>query len=489
MNGGPGDKQQLGRIALKQKLAPAGAIEDVLAHPTSARGAQGSADRLKALADQFGVPGLDLNQVVIPLENLKLIPHEVARQYGILPIVVKDDRILLAMSNPADRRPIDEIEFVTGRRVHPYVVLPDELRRSIDETYRRQSAGEDYYVGPGCTKDYLVSIGLGHLAASRPQPPELPPGPPAIAASSPGLPRPSAAAAADDLGIEELTARKAAPSAALDDAFGSRVGPLPGDKPKARVDQAKVLVVDDEDDIRKMLVRVLTQKGYQVIEASKGLEALQLVRDQMPDLILLDAMLPEVHGFDIARRIKGSARYGHIPIVMISAIYRGWRVAEDLKSSYGVEGFLEKPFKIGDVLMHVENALAGRNQQVREDDILGREAQSYLDVALQAYRAGDLDGAIEKLREGIAIDPLAFQLHYHLGLLYGRRDNVFDAIHELERAVDLQPRNFSALKNLAVLYQKVGFKHKATEIWERALSTAPDDETRQSIKEHLMNLL
>lgn len=490
MNGGPGDKQQLGRIALKQKIAPTGAIEDVLAHPTSGRGAAGTADRLKALSQQFGVPGLDLSQVVIPLENLKLIPHEVARQYGILPIVVKEDRILLAMSNPADRRPIDEIEFVTGRRVHPYVVLPEELRRAIDDTYRRHAAGDDYFVGPGCTEEYLTSIGLGHLAAQRPQPPEIPKGPPAIAASTPGIPRPSAKAAdSDDLGIEELVARRAAPSAGLDDAFASRVGPLPGEKTKPRVEQAKVLVVDDEDDIRKMLARVLTQKGYQVIEASKGLEALQLVRDQMPDLILLDAMLPEVHGFDIARRIKGSARYGHIPIVMISAIYRGWRVAEDLKSSYGVEGFLEKPFKIGDVLMHVENALAGRSQQVREDDILGREAQSYLDVALQAYRAGDLDAAIDKLREGIAIDPLAFQLHYHLGLLYGRRDNVFDAIHELERAVDLQPRNFSALKNLAVLYQKVGFKHKATEIWERALATAPDDETRQSIKELLMNLL
>ncbi len=79
--------------------------------------------------------------------------------------------------------------------------------------------------------------------------------------------------------------------------------------------------------------------------------------------------------------------------------------------------------------------------------------------------------------------------HYHLGLLCGRRDDVFEAIHELETAVDLQSRNFSALKNLAVLYQRAGFKHKAVEMWERALSAAPDEETRQGIKDHLMGLL
>jgi Tfp pilus assembly protein PilF len=73
--------------------------------------------------------------------------------------------------------------------------------------------------------------------------------------------------------------------------------------------------------------------------------------------------------------------------------------------------------------------------------------------------------------------------------LCGRRDEVFEAIHELETAVDLQPRNFSALKNLAVLYQRAGFKHKAIEMWERALASAPDDETRHGIKEHLMTLL
>ena len=71
-------------------------------------------------------------------------------------------------------------------------------------------------------------------------------------------------------------------------------------------------------------------------------------------------MLPELHGFDIARRIKGSAKYGRIPIIMMSAVYRGWRIAEDLKQNYGIEEYLEKPFRIADVLEAVQRLLAAR---------------------------------------------------------------------------------------------------------------------------------
>jgi tetratricopeptide (TPR) repeat protein len=175
---------------------------------------------------------------------------------------------------------------------------------------------------------------------------------------------------------------------------------------------------------------------------------------------------------------------------MVSAIYRGWRFAEDLKESYGVDAFLEKPFKIGDVLNLVQRSLDGRKSEApQEDDELSREASESLNQGIEAYKNGNLDAAIAHLQRGINVDPLSFKLHYHLGLLYGRRENIFEAIHELETAVDLQPKHFSALKNLAVLYQRAGFKHKAIEMWERALGNAPDEETKQGIKEHLMGLL
>ena len=138
----------------------------------------------------------------------------------------------------------------------------------------------------------------------------------------------------------------------------------------------------------------------------------------------------------------------------------------------------------GEVVLGLGSAGSNRIRSAILDTIV-----RVLEQGMDAYRAGDLDLAVAKLREGLGVDPGSFQLHYHLGLVLGRGEDIFDAIQELETAVDLQPRHFAALKNLAILYQRAGFKYKAIEMWERALGNSPDDETRQGIKEHLMALL
>jgi DNA-binding response OmpR family regulator len=252
-----------------------------------------------------------------------------------------------------------------------------------------------------------------------------------------------------------------------------------------------VLVVDDDPDIRKMLCRLLVSRGLNVIEADRGNVALRLLKEKSPQLIVLDAMLPEVHGFDIARRIKKSERFARMPIIMVSAVYRGWRFAEDLRQGCGVDYFFEKPFRIDELLRAVDSALAGiRNAGAMppEQDV-SAEAEEELTKGIEAYKAGRLDDAIAHLKQGTNLDPLAYRLHFHLGLLYGKKGQVYEAIGELERAMELNAKHFAAAKNLAILYQKAGFRHKASEAWERALGLAPDEETRQSIKEHLLNLL
>jgi DNA-binding response OmpR family regulator len=266
--------------------------------------------------------------------------------------------------------------------------------------------------------------------------------------------------------------------------------PKSDEPPSPVADDAKtVLVVDDEADIRRMLKRLLAARGYRVLEAERGKVALKMVKEHGPDLIVLDAMLPEVHGFDIARRIKGSKRYGQIPIIMVSAVYRGWRYAEDLKQSCGVDHFIEKPFKIADVLAAVESCLAAERPPAEAPEAVSDEAEKALKAGVEAYKAGRMDEAVAHLRHGISIDPLAYRLHYHLGLLYGRAGQVFEAISELETAVEINSRHFPAVKNLAILYQKAGFKNKAVEMWQRGLTVAPDEETKQSIKQHLLSLL
>ena len=486
-DGSGGSRRQLGKILLKQKLVTAEELDDLLVEQLSHPGQRLASvarqsgkipdvDLLKALSEQHGLPGIDLAQTVIPLAGLELIPVEIAKQHLILPLVVKEDRVFLAMADPGDRRVIDEIEFVTGRKVFPYVAMHDSLRQVIDEAYRQRERGEDHYVGPNVSAESLQTMGFcgpelrGELPAQA-APPEPRPG----ASKNVVTDRPVAESKFDDdLGLDDPSGRvPTGPVATVN----------PGTTPK-------ILIVDDEEDVRKLLRRVLVERGYEVIEAGKGLDALRAVRDHMPSLILLDAMLPEVHGFDICRRIKGSRRYGHIPIIMVSAIYRGWRFAQDLRESYGVAVFLEKPFKISEVLNQVEAVLAGRKSEPAvEEEEISREASDSLSQGIDAFKRGALAEAIGFLKHGIGIDPLSFKLHYHLGLLHGRQEAVFEAINELETAVDLQPRHFLALKNLAVLYQRAGFKHKAIEVWKRALNHSPDDETRRGIKDHLMTLL
>ena len=254
-----------------------------------------------------------------------------------------------------------------------------------------------------------------------------------------------------------------------------------------------ILVVDDEEDIRTMLTRVLSARGHRVLEAESGPVALQMVKQHVPDLLILDAMLPGLHGFDVAKRLKASERYGAIPIVMISAVYRGWRVVEDLKASYGIFDYLEKPFRLADVVDAATRALTAPTPDARpaapDLDVLSAEAAKALEQGIAAYRAGDVDGAIALLLAGTHLDPLAYRLHFHLALLYGKKDQIFEGIGELEIAIELNPKHFPALKNLAILYERAGFKNRAVEIWERAVHAAPDAMSRAQVKERLLALL
>jgi DNA-binding response OmpR family regulator len=485
------EKKQLGKILLRQRALSPEELERALAENKGGRlasrlaasGAISDVAALKALSEQHGIPGIDLGQVCLRLEELELLPREIAEKHLILPVLVRDDRLFIAMANPREKKVIDELEFVTGKKVYPYVALEGPLSAVIEEAYEKKARGEEYYVGPNCPEDVLKKLGLANEARGDGDfPYDL---------SAEARPLDAPGVVVDD-DVEALSRCEDVEENDFSETSRelSVVTDLPqhGSSPAATAASGKtILVVDDETEIRKMLVRLLTRSGHHVVEADKGLSALRLVKERHPDLIVLDAMLPEVHGVEIARRIKGSQRYGQIPIIMISAVYRGWRYAEDLKQSCGVEHFIEKPFRIAEVLAAVDACL--RKEAPGEAPDVSGEAEAALNAGVEAYKAGRLDEAIEHLKRGIGIDPLAYRLHFHLGLLYGKQGRVYDAVSELETAVEVNSRHFPAVKNLAILYQKAGFRNKAVEMWQRALSLAPDEETKQTIREHLLNLL
>lgn len=490
-------KKQIGRILLQQHALTAEQLEQALSERggrLASRLAQAGTitdlAALKALSEQHGIPGIDLGQICLRLEDLELLPRGIAEKHLILPVLVREDRLFVAMANPRERQVLDELEFVSGKKVYPYVALEGMLTGVIQEAYNRKAAGEAFYVGPHCPKEVLAKYGL----ASREQAAEVP----APKASVPPPDETNSPLTAPGVVVDDQVGRVSRNDEVEDSGFGetsrelsvvASLGEITGQDEGPSADAQTVLVVDDEADIRKMLRRLLTGHGYRVLEADRGLLALRMVKEQAPDLIILDAMLPEVHGFEIARRIKGSERYGQIPIIMISAVYRGWRYAEDLKQSCRVDFYLEKPFRIADVLRAVEISLSQKSAPELPAPNVSDEAERCLDAGVKAYQAGRVDEAVEHLQRGIAIDPLAYRLHFHLGLLYGKTGHVYEAISELETAVEINAQHYPAVKNLAILYQKAGFRNKAAEMWERALGLAPDEPTRTSIKEHLLNLL
>ncbi len=486
------EKKQLGKILLRQRALSPEELDRALADNKGGRlasrlaasGAITDVAALKALSEQHGIPGIDLGQLCLRLEDLDLLPREIAEKHLILPVLVREDRLFIAMANPREKKVIDELEFVTGKKVYPYVALEGPLSTVIEEAYDKKTRGEEYYVGPHCPEDVLKKIGLladsgdgqvfpHDLNETEPSPLDAP----GVVVDD----EVEALSRREDVEENDFTETSRELSVVTD-------MPEHGSSPAASDASGKtILVVDDETEIRKMLVRLLTRAGHHVVEADKGLSALRLVKERHPDLIVLDAMLPEVHGFEIARRIKGSQRYGGIPIIMVSAVYRGWRYAEDLKASCGVDHFIEKPFRIAEVIAAVDACL--RQIPPAEAPDVSGEAEAALNAGVEAYKAGRLDEAIDHLKRGIRIDPLAYRLHFHLGLLYGKKGRVYDAVSELETAIEINSRHFPAVKNLAILYQKAGFRNKAVEMWGRALSLAPDEETKQSIREHLLNLL
>ena len=462
MGEGSETKTQLGRIALQRRAVS----DDGFEHAAEERPTRPSPLEndlrivLLTMSDRDEVRQIDLRRAVIPLSVLSYVPVELARERQLLPLAANEERLLVAISDASERTTLDELARQTGLTVLACIPLAGSLRDVIEEAYAAARAGATSYRGPlvgapteGATSG-LVPVGESLLAPAFDEAPMLAPG---------SLRAPRA--------VEESSA----------EVHGRNTVPAPA--------RPKLLVVDDSDDIRRLLVRVFREHEYEVFECARGDLALEQIRDCEPDVLVLDAMLPAIHGFDLCRRVKASRRYGHIPIVMLSAVYKGWRFAEDLRVSYGVDEFLEKPFRIGDVVAAVERALAGRADQVPADeDELGPGAP-HLQAGLDAYARGDAAAAIEQLKRGLEVDPLGFRLHYHLGLLYGKQGNVFEAIQSLEGAVELKPRDFATLKNLAVLYQRAGFRLKAAEMWERALSQAPDEDTRASIRNHLVSLL
>ncbi len=116
-----------------------------------------------------------------------------------------------------------------------------------------------------------------------------------------------------------------------------------------------VMVVDDEEQNRMLLRDPLEAHGYKVIEVENGIRALQKIEEEIPDVILLDLMMPKMDGFEVCRRLKKYWRAAHVPILVLTALSD--RKERLMGIEAGANDFLTKPVDVQDVVLRVNNAV------------------------------------------------------------------------------------------------------------------------------------
>lgn len=408
-----------------------------------------------ALAEQFGLPAVCLQTSCLDLEVLGVVPREVASSHRILPLAFSGtDALNLGLARPKEQALIDEIKFASGRSTLPFVIPRVVLDDAIRAAYEARRAGETRWRGPSCPHDQPFL--------------EIVQAPPRTGAAA-------VPAVESEVSQSALDALPSAP------------------RPARRPAEAKplILAVDDEPEILDILQLTLSSRGYDVVTAERGRQALDLLQSQVPDLVLLDAMLPEIHGFELCSQIKSSEHYRHVPVIIISAIYTGWNFSQDVRRKYGADDYIEKPFSPKEVAHRVEQILAksGQGSGAPDSEEAMKAAVRALHRAQEHLQAGKIDQAVECAEAAVRANQFEPRGHFLLASTLYKAGRFYEAISAYEKLVALVPNQFSALKNLAVLYERQGFKAKAVEMWMRALENSPSDAVRQTIKAHLVDLL
>lgn len=162
-----------------------------------------------------------------------------------------------------------------------------------------------------------------------------------------------------------------------------------------------ILVVDDEERMARFVRLNLEHDGFQVIEAYRGLQAIQSLRDRMPDLILLDVMMPDMDGFEVLETIR---EVSQVPVIMLTA-----KSEEDDRVhglELGADDYVTKPFSPRELVSRVRAVLRRTESSANsEEGVIEVDEHLKMDFGRREIR---LDGELVKLR------PTEYRLLYHL---------------------------------------------------------------------------
>ncbi len=134
------------------------------------------------------------------------------------------------------------------------------------------------------------------------------------------------------------------------------------------MENATILVVDDEEDIVELVELNLTREGYRVLGCTTGEKALEIAKSKLPNLIVLDLMLPGIDGLEVCRRLKRNPKTAHIPIVMLTAKAEEADVVAGLE--LGADDYVTKPFSGKILAARVRRLLRKATEPADEQEVI-----------------------------------------------------------------------------------------------------------------------
>ena len=182
----------------------------------------------------------------------------------------------------------------------------------------------------------------------------------------------------------------------------------------------KILIVDDEKNIRDIIIYNLKKEGYQILQAADGEEGVRLAMEEEPDLILLDIMMPKMDGYDACKKIRETK---NTPIIMLTA--RAEEVDKVLGLAFGADDYVTKPFGVRELMARVKANL--RKAAFRA------EPAADAPVAGSAFERLDLNPDRYEVRKDGKIIDLTLREFELLKFLSGQKGQVFSRETLLEK--------------------------------------------------------
>jgi len=128
--------------------------------------------------------------------------------------------------------------------------------------------------------------------------------------------------------------------------------------------EKKILVVDYDQASLEGLTRILKDLKVQVIQATDGAQAYDLFKEEKPDLVILEAILPKLHGFDLTKKISQESK-GTVPVIIITGLYKGPQYKHEAMTNLGASEYLEKPVN-PEVLLEAVNRLLTAEEDIED---------------------------------------------------------------------------------------------------------------------------